>query len=482
VVQDDLAVLDATGQAELVRRGELRPVDLVNAAIDRIERVNPQVNAVITRLYDSARADALSPQIPDGPFKGVPLLLKDYYCYTDGEPYYEGSRFLKEVDWRPQGDSYLAQKFRAAGFVFVGKTNLPELSGGPITEPLAFGPSRNPWDTTRTPGGSSGGSAAAVAAGMVPLAHGNDATGSLRGPAACCGLIGLKPSRGRVSTGPARSGGLLGNVCEHVLTRTVRDTARVLDAICGAMPGDLFVAPPPARPFRTEVGRDPGRLRVGLLLQDVFLQNPVHRECLLAVERTLRVLETLGHQVRIAHPPQLEGRTGLEQALRIVLSSSLAARLERWTERVGRPLIRDDVEEATWEQAELGRSFSAVEVQQAATTLLNGAARLPEWWAQGWDLLITPTNSGPAPMVGEFAYGTENRGERIAAAFGLFTIPFSISGQPAVSLPLHWTREGLPVGVQIIADYAREDVLIRVASQLEEAMPWRDRFPPVFAR
>jgi len=195
-VLKDLAVLDAVGQADLVRRARLQPLDLVDAAIDRIERLNPALNAVITKLYDKARALAVSGYLPDGPFRGVPLLLKDYSCYTDGDPYYEGTKFLRDLDWRSKGDSYLARRLRAAGFIFIGKTNLPELASGPVTEPLAFGPTRNPWDVSRTPGGSSGGSAAAVASGMVAVAHGNDATGSIRGPAACCGLVGLKPSRG----------------------------------------------------------------------------------------------------------------------------------------------------------------------------------------------------------------------------------------------------------------------------------------------
>jgi amidase len=478
---DELALMDAVGQAELVRRSVVQPLELVNAAIERIERLNPVLNAVITRLYDSARAMAVSRHLADGPFRGVPLLLKDYYCYTDGDPYYAGSKFLRELDWRSTGESYLARKLRAAGFIFVGKTNLPEFAGGPVTEPLAFGATRNPWDVSRTTGGSSGGSAAAVASGMVAVAHGNDGTGSLRGPAACCGLVGLKPSRGRVSAGPGRSGGLLGNVSEHVLTRTVLDSAAVLDAISGPMPGDMFVAPPPRRPFAQEPGRDPGRLHVGLLLKDVFLGNPVHDECVQAVDRAGRALESLGHHVEVAHPPHLEGALGLGLALRIISSSNLAASLDRWSESIGRTLTADDVEPDTWEGAELGRGFSAVQVHQAVERLLDGAVRLPEWWTEGWDLLLTPTNSNPAPLIGEFGYGTPARAERTAAAFGLFTMPFSISGQPAISLPLHWTASGLPIGVQMVADTGREDTLLRVAAQLEHAMPWEHRLPGVFA-
>ena len=241
-------------------------------AIARIERLNPALNAVITPLFDQARARAASPDLPEGPFHGVPILLKDYLCHTAGDPYYEGMRFLRDLGWREERDTYLAAKFRAAGLVFLGKTNLPELAGAPITEPMAFGPTRNPWDITRSPGGSSGGSAAAVAAGLGPVAHGNDGYGSLRIPASACGVVGLKPSRGRTSLGPARSPGLLGNVVEHVLTRTVRDAAAILDAVAGSLPGDLFVAPPPHRPYREEVGVDPGHLHVGLLMHDPFLE------------------------------------------------------------------------------------------------------------------------------------------------------------------------------------------------------------------
>ena len=268
---DELASLDATAQAELVRSGTVQPIELVDAAISRIEQLDPQLNAVVTPLFDKARDQATSTELPDGPFRGVPMLLKDFLCHTAGDPYFEGMRFLRDLHWREECDTYLAAKFRAAGFVFVGKTNLPELAGGAVTESAAFGPTRNPWDLTRSPGGSSGGSAAAVAAGLVPVAHGNDGTGSLRIPASACGLVGLKPSRGRTSLGPARSPGLLGNIVEHVLTRSVRDTAAVLDAVAGTLPGDLFTAEPPLRPFIDEVGRDPGHLRVGLLLHDPVL-------------------------------------------------------------------------------------------------------------------------------------------------------------------------------------------------------------------
>ncbi len=471
----ELAFLDATAQAELVRQGTVQPIELVDEAIERIERLNPMLNAVITPLFDKARAQATSPALPAGPFRGVPLLLKDFLCHTADDPYYEGMRFLRDLHWREQHDTFLAARFRAAGFVFVGKTNLPELAGPPITEPVAFGPTRNPWALTRSPGGSSGGSAAAVAAGLVPVAHANDGFGSIRIPASACGLVGLKPSRGRTSFGPSRVPGLLGNVVEHVLTRTVRDAAAILDAVAGPMPGDLFVAPPPQRPYRDEVGVDPGRLHIGLLMHDPFLEIPIASDCLTAVKDAGRLLASLGHEVEESFPPALMGPTGLGLTLRIISASGTAARLDTWSERTGRAITAADVEPGTWASAEEGRTFSAVQVHAALQRLAAGVMRAPEWWATGFDLLVTPTLQQPPPRIGTVAP------DQLGAVFGLFTMPFSVTGQPAISLPLHWSDEGLPIGVQFVADYGREDVLIRVASQLEQAKPWVDRLPPYHA-
>ncbi len=470
-MSDEYAFLDATAQADLVRRGQVHPGELVDAAIARIERLNPHLNAVITPLFEQARVQAASPMLPDGPFRGVPLLLKDFLCQTAGDPYYEGMRFLRDLNWRSEADTHLATRFRAAGLIFLGKTNLPELAALATTESAAFGATRNPWDLGRSPGGSSGGSAAAVAAGMVPIAHANDGFGSIRIPASCCGLVGLKPSRGRTSIGPARSPGLLGHVVEHVLTRSVRDAAAVLDAVAGSMPGDLFVAPPPARPYLAEVGVDPGRLRVGLLLHDPFLEKPINSECLAAVRETGRLLEDLGHAVEEAFPPALTGPTGLGEALGIIAASGAAAHLDGWVARTGRPIGPDDVEPHVWRRAEQGRSYTGVQVHAAMQRLTGGAMRAPEWWSGGFDLLVTPTMQQPPPRIGTAPP------EKQAEIFGLFTMPFSVSGQPAVSLPLHWSHEGLPIGVQLVADYGREDVLIRVAAQLEAARPWAAHRP-----
>src|SRR3989442_4431365 len=277
LMSDELAILDATAQAELVRRGDLSPSALVDAAIARIEAVNPKLNAVIIPLFEKARAQAAAPDLPRGPFRGVPFLLKDLLAYSAGDPHHMGTRRLKQAGFVAPHDSNTAARLRAAGFVFLGKTNTPEIGTLPTTEPDAYGPTRNPWDPSRSTGGSSGGSAASVAAGLVPAAHANDRGGSIRIPASECGLVGLKPSRGRTSLGPDAGESWAGAVAEHVVTRSVRDTAALLDAVTGPMPGDPYFAPPPARPFAAEVGRDPGRLRIGVLARvpgDAFGLHP----------------------------------------------------------------------------------------------------------------------------------------------------------------------------------------------------------------
>jgi amidase len=479
-VSDPLARLDATAQAELVRRGELSPVELVEAAIARIERRNPQLNAVIHPLFEKARAQAASPALPRGPFRGVPFLVKDAVCHTAGDPYHCGMRFLRDLGWREASDSTLAARLRAAGFVFVGKTNTPELASAPTTEPLAWGPTRNPWDPERTPGGSSGGSAAAVAAGLVPVAHGNDMGGSIRIPASACGLVGLKPTRARSTLGPAFGEYWWALTHEHVLTRSVRDSAAVLDAIAGPAPGDPYSAPPPARPFAEEPGRSPGRLRVGLRTRRPGGAEEAQADCRAAVERAGRLLEELGHVVEWASPPALDGP--LDGSEFLVLGVAIARDLERWGERTGRALAPGDVEPTNQLMAEVGRGVTATRWVAAVESLQGRARELARWWAEGFDLLVTPTLGEPPPRLGWLgaAGGAEPR-ELLAryGRFAPFTMPFNVSGQPALSLPLAWNDEGLPIGVQLVAAYAREDLLLRVAAQLEQAAPWRDRWPPL---
>jgi len=471
VQHNELLTLDAVGQSELVSQGKIHPLELVEASIEQIERLNPYLNAVITPLYEKAYIQAKSTTLPPGPFRGVPILLKDFFCETRGDPYYAGMRFLCDLNWRSQQDTYLAMKFKEAGFIVLGKTNLPELAGSVITEPEAFGPTRNPWNVNCTPAGSSGGSAAAVAARMVAVAHANDGLGSIRIPAGCCGLVGLKPSRGRVSVGPNRPAGLLENIVEFVVTRSVRDAAAILDAVAGTMPGDRYMAAPPRRPYREEVGTACPPLRIGLLIEHPFFPLQIHPDIKEAVERAGRLLESLGHHVELAYPQQLAGVTGLGLALRIVSTSGTAAVLDAWSEQTGRKIGPEDVETSTWESAELGRTYSAVQVHQAYQRLVEGASGVLKWWHEGFALLVTPLMAQPSVPIGE------KRFEILRDAFGLFAMPFSITGQPAIAVPIFWNRDNLPIGVQIVADLGREDILLRTASQLEDLNPWTQHWP-----
>jgi len=481
-MSDELAFLDATAQADLVRRRKASPAELVQAAISRIERVDRELNAVIIPLFDKARAQAAGPSLPDGPFRGVPFLVKEIFAHTAGDPYHAGMKLLRRLGWVEREDTYLVTKFRAAGLVFVGRTNVPELGSLPTTEPDAYGPTRNPWDPSRSPGGSSGGAAAAVAAGLVPAAHANDGGGSIRIPASECGLVGLKPTRGRTSLGPDAGESWAGAVAEHVVTRSVRDTAAFLDAVAGPMPGDPYFAPPPARPFAAEVGARPGRLRIGLMTRAPGDAFPIHADCVAAARDTARLLESLGHVVEEAHPAALDDPE-VGQRFTLVVAAWIARDLDYWSERTGHTIGPEDVEPMNWAVAEQGRACTARQYIRAVDWLQSHSRRVASWWEGGFDLLLTPTLAEPPPPLGEFSArpGDPLRGFRRALPFVTFTSPFNITGQPAISLPLHWNGDGLPIGVQLAAAYGREDLLIRVAAQLEEARPWASRRPKVHA-
>ena len=483
---DTLGDHDATGLAALVRAGEVTPSELVDAAIARIEAVDPQLNAVIHPRFDRARHEAA--RIGAGPvaapFAGVPFLVKDITCHQAGEPFHEGMRFLRDRRWRASSDSYLAARFKAAGLVTVGRTNAPELGIVPTTEPVAYGATRNPWDRARSPGGSSGGSAAAVAAGLVPAAHANDGGGSIRIPASACGLVGLKPSRGRTSLGPDASFSAL-VVCEHVVCQTVRDCAGFLDAVAGPMPGDPYVAPPPARPWSEEVGAAPGRLRIGLMTTAPGGLAAVHPDCATAATETARLLETLGHDVEAAHPPALDLPDWAAHFISL-WSAGVALGLESWSVRTGEPLTAADVEPLTWALAELARALPTPALLRSLDWLLRTTRLVAGWWqppdgSRGFDLLVTPTLAEPPVLLGTFDSPPDNplAGFMRAAAFTPFTPPFNVTGQPAISLPLGWTGDGLPVGVQLVAAYGREDRLLRVAAELEQECPWANRRPPL---
>jgi len=460
--------LDATGQAELVRHGEAKPQELVEAAIARAEARNPELNAVILPRYDEARAAAAG-ELPDGPFRGVPFFLKDLGANFAGWPNHNGMRALKDAGWTTPVDAELARRFRAAGFVTLGRTNTPELGLAPTTEPAAYGATRNPWNLDHSPGGSSGGSAAAVAAGIVAAAHASDGGGSIRIPASHCGLVGLKPSRGRNSFGPELGERWFGCCCEGVVTRSVRDTAAILDATQGGAPGDPYEAPKPARAYREEVGADPGALRIGLLAHGPRGVE-LHADNRAAAEAAGRALEGLGHAVEASHPEALEDDELPMAYVKIVMASTALA-LESWGQKIGRELGEGDVESMTWELAKRGREMRAPELAAAVSYMHGLGRRTAAWHERGFDLLVTPTCGQPPPRLGELVSPADNGllGFVKSAPYGLFTMPFNMTGQPAISLPLHRSDAGLPIGVQLVAPYGREDRLLQAAAQLEQA-------------
>jgi amidase len=481
-MSDELAELDASAAAALVRAGDVSPRELVESAIARIEKLNGRLNAVITPLFESALAEA-SGELPDGPFRGVPFLLKDLDVMTAGQPFHCGMAYLKDAAYVPSHTSHLAEKFRQAGVVVLGKTNTPELGLQVTTEPAAYGPSRNPWNPEHSTGGSSGGSAAAVASGMVPFAHASDGGGSIRVPASECGLVGLKPSRGRISLGPEYGDYWHGLVTSHVVSRSVRDTAAMLDCVAGPMPGDPYVAPPPLRPYADEPTADPGRLRIGLMPGAPVGAPECSRECSAAVEATGKLLATLGHDVSLAHPAALDEHLQLVGDFSVIVASWTARALEHWSERVGRPVRERDVESGTWGIKIQADAISAAGYLAAVERLHAWSRRMAAWWAGGFDLLVTPTISLPPPRIGEItaaAGGDNAAGGKIFALIS-FTPQFNVTGQPALSLPLFWNDDGLPLGVQFVAASHREDLLLRVAGQLEQAQPWAARRPPLWA-
>jgi amidase len=483
--EHELTVMDATAQAELVRSGEASPSELVEAAIERAERIDPALNSIIHHFYDEAREQAAG-ELPDGPFRGVPFLLKDLGAGLAGQPYHLGMQVLKDADFRLPMDTYLGARFRDAGFVTIGKTNTPELGILPTTEPDAYGATRNPWNLEHTPGGSSGGSAAAVAAGIVPVAHANDGGGSIRIPASHNGLVGLKPTRQRTSQGPLIGDALSGLTEELVVAHSVRDVAAILEAVHGGMPGDPYFAPPPERSYNDEVGSDPGRLRIGLTVES-FAAQEVDPRVQEAARSAGELMEKLGHAVDTDTPqvPPSEpgGPFDLVESFMTRWQAGQAAALDQFSVLLGRKLGPDDVEPLTWALAEEGRRKSAGQYL-AAVGVHQGLARLvSDWFERGHDLLLTPTTGEPAPRLGTFDDSGPDPLRAIVRArkTAIFNALFNATGHPAISLPLHWTDDGLPMGVQLVAPQGREDLLIRVAAQLEQARPWAHRRPPVWA-
>ena len=474
---DQTRWMDATDQAALVASGEVSPSELLEAAVERIERIDAVLNAVVIRWFDHARETAASADLPNGPFRGVPFLIKDLFATYAGQRISNGNIAFKEAHFIADADTTLVSRYRAAGLVIAGRTSSPELGSVPTTEPVAWGATHNPWDTSRTPGGSSGGAAAAVASGMVPFAHASDGAGSIRIPASCCGLVGLKPSQGRITLGPVRDESELS--VEHCVSRTVRDTAALLDATRGPGIGDTVIAPPPARPYVEELGADPGRLRIGIL--DHHPQGGrVDAEVTHAAQAVGKLLESLGHHVETAWPTALEDTTFGSKFVAL-WSANMGLSQRRFEEQLGRPLEDRELEPMNRVQADRAKHFTAVDYGLALSAVAQYRRAVQSWWHDGWDLLLTPT-LGELPLtLGTIVNDPDDPMSPIRRSgdFVPFTPPFNTSGQPAISLPLEWTAEGLPVGVQLVAAYGREDILIRVASQLEQANPWANRKPEI---
>ncbi len=471
---DEFAFLDATSQAELVRQKKVKPIELVDAAIERIERLNPALNAVVTPMYDEARA-AATDDLPDGPFTGVPFLLKDLLGTYAGVRQTAGSAFLR--DYVCDHDSELVARQKRAGLIVLGKTNTPEFGILPTTESRFLGPCRNPWDTGRTTGGSSGGSSAAVAAGLVPMAHANDGGGSIRIPASCCGLFGLKPTRARTPLGPDFGDVMNGLAIDHAVTRSVRDSAALLDATSGPDVGDPYFAPTPARPFLEEVGADPGRLRIAFSTE-AATGVPVHADCVSAVQDAAALCADLGHEVVEAAPT-----VNVELFLRpflVVWLSGVACSLDGAAFVTGQTLEPEKFEPLTWALYEIGRRHKASEYMLAVTALQMVAREVARFFEE-YDVMITPTLAEPPVPLGSFDSTPDNptQGFSRAAEFAPFTPICNVTGQPAMSVPLFWTEDGLPVGTHFIGRFGDEATLFRLAAQLEAARPWADRRPPV---
>lgn len=459
---------DGLALAALIRKGDVTAGELLEATIARVEARNPQINAVVHKLYDQAREAAALPP-GDGPFAGVPFLIKDLGALCKDAPCGNGSN-LFDGFIAPQDDELVA-RYREAGLIIFGRSNSSEFGLGVSTEPRAYGATRNPWNLGHTTGGSSGGAGAAVASGMVPMAHGSDGGGSIRIPSSCCGLFGLKPTRARTPT----QEGWAGLAAQHVLTRSVRDSAAMLDATQGMAFGGPYCAPAAERPFLDEVGAEPGRLRIALSMDTPSDVTP-HADCKAAVEDTAALLAELGHDVEEAKPDIDHDAVG--QAMMTIVMSNTAVALDAGHPTEQRAVHPDDVEFFTWEGAERGRPLTALDYVRAVDTLRAVSQSLARFFTN-YDLLLTPTLGQPPVPLGHIDMGSQDFDATLdkIRAFIPFTPLFNQSGLPAASLPLYWNEQNLPIGVQLAARFGNEALLFRIASQLEQARPWFDRRP-----
>lgn len=473
---NELRDLDATSQAELVRRGDLTPRELVDAAIERVERVNPALNAVVTPMFESAR-EAVERGVPEGPLRGVPYLLKDLMGTIAGTRQTYGSAFLR--DFTPTEDSELVARLKRAGLVVIGKTNTPEFGILPTTEPTFLGPARNPWNVDRSTGGSSGGSAAAVAAGMVPAAHANDGGGSIRIPASCCGLFGLKPTRARTPLGPEYGDVTSGLVVEHAVTRTVRDSALLLDLTSGPDVGDPYYAPPRERPYVEEIQRDPGRLRIGFTVTSP-LPAGVEPECADAVRDVAKLCEDLGHDVE-EFAPEMDAEK-LQTCFINVYGAGTAMTVDANAAALGRKPEPGELEPLSAALAEVGRQIGASDYLLSIMELQRVSRAIARDFL-AYDAWLTPTLCEPPLPLGTLDPTPDNplAGLLRSTTYVPFTALCNVTGQPAMSVPLVWSRAGLPLGTQFVGRFGDEATLFRLAAQLEAARPWAGRRPPVCA-
>jgi amidase len=473
---DELAALDATGHAELVRRGDATPIELVEAAIRRIEELNPRLNAVITSTFD--RALERVARGVTGPFAGVPFLLKDLALELEGVRFCEGSRFTREHV--STYTSTLVQRMEDSGLVILGKTNTPEFGMVPTTEPERFGPTRNPWDPDRSTSGSSGGSAAAVASRMVPMAHADDLGGSIRYPAAACSLFGLKPTRGRLTYAPEYGDVVSGWASEFALTQSVRDAAALLDELAAPAPGDPYAAPPPARRFAREIAIEPGRLRIAFTRVTADGSHG-HPECVAALDATLVVLDELGHDVVEAQLPAFDEVTGA--AIGTVFNAATAWIVAYWSRVLGREPVAGELEPLTQCFWELGREVRASDYLQAIEALQRLTREIARAMAP-YDVFVNPTMSEPPALLGEITSTIDEpmraleRGGRTVGYSGVIA---NFTGSPAMSVPAGWNESGLPMGVHVLGRFGDEATLLRLAAQLEAARPWSQRVPPISA-
>ncbi len=476
ISRDEYTRFDATDLARLISEGQVSPGEVLEWAIARCEAVNPRLNAVVIKNFDRARRAASQP-LPKGPLRGIPFLLKDLFVELEGTVTTHGSRFF--ANHAAKGTSTLITRYEAAGLVIFGKTASPEFGSNSSTESLLWGDTHNPWDLTRSSGGSSGGSAVAVATGIVPVAHASDGGGSIRIPASCCGIFGLKPSRGRTPLGPAAFDKAAGLGVNHVVSRSVRDSALLLDVSHGPAFGDPYIAPPPARRYVEEVGRDPGPLRIGLQRKSA-LPVETHPDCLRALEETARLCESLGHEIDEIEPPPLPGE-GLWRSFGVLRGTSIAMAVARRERELARKVTADDLEPNNWHAYQESLRYSAID-HETERQYIYSLAREIVLHQDSFDAVLSPTLAAPPPKLGVLNPNSPSEAFANAAmSMAGFTIAYNVSGQPAITVPLHWNEEGIPIGTMFAGRPGAEGTLLRLAGQLEQARPWADRRPREFA-